>query len=90
MPQEGPGPASPSETDAPEGRGGHGAAKEPLILWWMPLLALLAPLAFAAWKAASAAEEPLRAGLEALLWPGGGLYLIAVAVLWAGWKIELE
>ena len=63
--------------------------KEPLILWWMPVLSLLAPLVFAAWRAASASDG-LDAALKALVWPGAGLYLAAVAVLWAGWKIELE
>ena len=62
---------------------------EPLILWWMPLVALVAPIAYAAWKLASASDG-LSAGLEALAWPGVGLYLAMVAVLWAGWKIELE
>ena len=64
--------------------------KEPLILWWMPVVALAAPLAFAAWKAASADAGPLTAGLNALAWPGILLYVGAVAVLWGGWKIELE
>ena len=63
--------------------------KEPLILWWMPVLSLLAPLVFAAWKAASVSDG-FDAALKALVWPGAGLYLAAVAVLWAGWKIELE
>jgi hypothetical protein len=60
---------------------------EPLILWWMPLVALAAPLIWAAWKAVS---DGAGDGLLALLWPGVALYLGSVAVLWAGWKIELE
>ncbi len=64
--------------------------KEPLILWWMPIVALLAPLIWAAWEAASADNDAAGAALSALLWPGAALYLGAVAVLWAGWKIELE
>jgi hypothetical protein len=63
--------------------------KEPLILWWMPLVALVAPIGYAAWKLTSASDG-VNAGLEALAWPGVGLYLAMVAVLWAGWKIELE
>jgi hypothetical protein len=63
---------------------------EPLILWWMPVLSLLAPLLFAAWSAVSADAHAVRAALTAFLWPGLGFYLGAVAVLWAGWKIELE
>jgi hypothetical protein len=64
--------------------------REPLILWWMPLVALLAPLVWAAWEAASAESGALGEAFEALLWPGVALYLGTVAVLWAGWKIELE
>jgi hypothetical protein len=26
----------------------------------------------------------------ALIWPGLPLYLVTLAVLWGGWKIELE
>jgi hypothetical protein len=63
--------------------------KEPIILWWMPVVALLAPIIWAAWRAISA-DDGLGAGLTALAWPGLALYGGAVAVLWAGWKIELE
>lgn len=63
---------------------------EPLIFWWMPVLALLAPLVLAAWKAATADADGLEKGAIAFVWPGVLLYLGAVAVLWAGWKIDLE
>ena len=63
---------------------------EPVILWWMPFVALLAPMVYAAWKAASADGDALGAGVWALVWPGIALYLGALAVLWGGWKIELE
>ena len=66
------------------------SSREPLILWWMPLLALLAPLVFGAWKGASAADDAVREAVVAFLWPGAGFYVTALAVLWAGWKIELE
>jgi len=61
--------------------------KEPLILWWMPVVALLAPLVYAAWKAT---DENFSSGLEAFFLPGVGFYVLALAVLWGGWKIELE
>jgi hypothetical protein len=73
-----------SEEPAPE------EAKEPLILWWMPLVALVAPLVWAAWAGVSADSGGAGEALAAMLWPGVALYLGAVAVLWAGWKIELE
>ena len=62
---------------------------EPLILWWMPVVSFVAPLAYAAWKVVSGGDG-LTAGLQALAWPGAGLYFAMIAVLWAGWKIELE
>jgi hypothetical protein len=56
----------------------------------MPVVALLAPIAWAAWRAASTDAAALDAFLNALVWPGAALYAGAVALLWAGWKIELE
>ena len=56
----------------------------------MPLVALVAPLIFAAWKLVSVEGDALAEALLALAWPGVLLYVGAVAVLWAGWKIELE
>jgi hypothetical protein len=64
--------------------------REPLILWWMPVVALLAPVVWAAWKGVSADGDGLGEALAALVWPGVALYAGALAVLWAGWKIELE
>lgn len=63
---------------------------EPLILWWMPIVALIAPLLAMIWQGATADGDALGAAAFALLWPGGPLYLGALAVLWGGWKIELE
>lgn len=63
---------------------------EPLIVWWMPVVALIAPVVWAAWKAFSADADALGEALRALVWPGAALYLVAVAVLWAGWKVELD
>jgi hypothetical protein len=56
----------------------------------MPIVALVAPLIFAAWTGVSAAEDALKDAAIAFFWPGMGLYLGGLAVLWAGWKIELE
>jgi hypothetical protein len=61
--------------------------KEPLVLWWMPVVALLAPLAWAAW---TTADKGLADGALAFVWPGVLLYIGALAVLWGGWKIDLE
>jgi hypothetical protein len=56
----------------------------------MPLAALLAPLVYAAWKGASASDGALEAALVTLVWPGVLLYAGTLAVLWGGWKIDLE
>jgi hypothetical protein len=69
---------------------GESKSREPLILWWMPVVALLAPLLLAAWQGATADADALTAALEAFLWPGVLLYAGALAVLWGGWKIDLE
>lgn len=65
-------------------------AHEPLILWWMPVVALVAPLAWAGWQGASAGTDGLAQALSALVWPGVALYAGTLAVLWGGWKIDLE
>ena len=64
--------------------------KEPLILWWMPLVALTAPVVLAAWKGATASGGALGDAVIGFFWPGVLLYAAALAVLWGGWKIELE
>jgi hypothetical protein len=65
-------------------------SNEPLILWWMPVLSLLAPAVYAAWKGATADADVIGEAALALVWPGVLLYAAAVAVLWGGWKIDLE
>ena len=69
---------------------GHERPKEPLILWWMPIVALLAPLIAVIWAGTTADDDALGEAALALVWPGVPLYLVTVAVLWGGWKIELE
>ena len=70
----------------------HEAARagEPLILWWMPVVALLGPAIAFAWTLGTAEGDALGKALLAVVWPGLPLYLVVVAVLWGGWKIELE
>lgn len=67
-----------------------GRASEPLILWWMPVVALIVPVLAFAWTAATAETDALDKALFAIVWPGLPLYAATVAVLWGGWKIELE
>jgi hypothetical protein len=69
---------------------GDSKPREPLILWWMPVVALLAPLLLAAWQGATADTDAIETALSALVWPGVLLYAGALAVLWGGWKIDLE
>lgn len=65
-------------------------SKEPLLLWWMPVLALLAPVLSAAWYGVSAEGRALEEAVRGFLWPGVPLYFAALAVFWLGWKIDLE
>jgi hypothetical protein len=69
---------------------GDSKPREPLILWWMPVVALLAPLLLAAWQGATADTDAIETALRTLVWPGVLLYAGALAVLWGGWKIDLE
>jgi hypothetical protein len=64
--------------------------KEPLVLGWMPLLALIAPLLAAAWLGVSADSDALGKAAVGLVWPGVPAYFATLAVFWCGWKIELE
>lgn len=64
--------------------------KEPLLLWWMPVLALLAPALSAAWFGVSAENGSLSSAARGFLWPGVPLYFALLAVFWLGWKIDLE
>ena len=71
----------------------HGRAskpEDPFILWWMPIVALLAPLIWAAWEGVSADSDAFGDFAFALVWPGVVLYFGTLVLLWAGWKIDLE
>ena len=54
------------------------------------MIALLAPLLFAAWRAVSVDSDVVEKTVVAFFWPGIGLYAATLAVLWGGWKIDLE
>jgi hypothetical protein len=71
------------EDDTPEKR-------EPLLLWWMPVLALVAPIIAAAWQGVSADDDALGEAAFGLIWPGAPAYFATLAVFWLGWKVELE
>ena len=63
---------------------------EPLIPWWMFVVALVAPLISGAWHGATTDAEVGHAILSGLIWPGLPLYFGLIAIFWAAWKIELE
>ncbi len=65
-------------------------SREPFLLWWMPVVAFAAPLLLAAWEGATADADAVTDAVVAFFWPGVLLYFGALAVLWAGWKIDLE
>jgi RsiW-degrading membrane proteinase PrsW (M82 family) len=56
----------------------------------MPVAALLAPAGYAVFRAFVGEEGAVEELTRALLWPGVIIYVVAVAVLWAGWALELE
>ena len=64
--------------------------KDPLLLWWMPVVALIAPVLAAAWFGATADSGALLEAAKAFVWPGVAAYAATFAVLWGGWKIDLE
>ena len=43
---------------------------EPLILWWMPVVALIGPIIAAIWFGATAEDGALGEAAFALIWPG--------------------
>ena len=64
--------------------------KDPLVLWWMPVLSLIAPIVSAAWKGATADSGVAKEALIGLVWPGLPLYFGLLVIFVAAWKIELE
>ncbi len=77
-------------TEQPESREETGEHHEPLLLWWMPALALVAPIISAAWFGVSADSDALNDAAIGLAWPGIPAYFATLAVFWLGWKVELE
>jgi len=61
---------------------------------WSGLLALAGTAAFAAWRAAAADAEGTGDRLAAfgsnLLWPGVLIFFGLAAMVWMGWKINLD
>jgi hypothetical protein len=66
------------------------APKDPLVLWWMPVVAIVAPIIAAAWKGATADSGALKEALIGFAWPGLPLYFGLLVIFIAAWKIELE
>jgi hypothetical protein len=56
----------------------------------MPAVALIAPVVAAVWLGATADSDGLQEAVKGFFWPGAAVYLITFAVLWGGWKIDLE
>jgi hypothetical protein len=58
--------------------------------WWTGLFPLSVALGIAGWSAATADDRALRAFLTALLWPGGGAFLLVAVVVWLGWVLDID
>jgi len=63
---------------------------ETWLPWWMPVVALVAPIISGAWQGATADADVFKHVMTGLLWPGLPLYFGLIALFWAAWKIELE
>jgi hypothetical protein len=46
----------------------------------------------AAWRAANAGagESQAAAFAQALLWPGGAVFLVVLVVVWLGWILDID
>ncbi len=58
--------------------------------WWTMLFPLVVALGLAGWSAAAAEDGGLRAFATALLWPGGGAFLLVAVVVWLGWVLDID
>ena len=54
------------------------------------LFPLAAALGLAGWSAATAEDDGLRSFLTALIWPGGGVFLLVAVVVWLGWVLDID
>ena len=65
-----------------------------LLLFWSAVLGLAAAAAFGAFRAVSAEDEDVGGRLTAfgmnLLWPGVLIFAGVAAVVWMGWKANLD
>jgi tellurite resistance protein TehA-like permease len=64
--------------------------KDPLLLWWMPIVPIVAPVVSAVWFGATADSDALVEAAKAFVWPGLAAYAVLFAVIWGGWKLDLE
>jgi hypothetical protein len=65
-----------------------------LLLFWSVVLGLAAAAAFSAYRAVSASGEDTGGRLAEfamnLLWPGAVILVGVAAVVWMGWKANLD
>ena len=61
-----------------------------MLLLWSVLLGLVLAAAFAAFQAVSASDEHLAEFATNLLWPGALIFAAVAAVVWVGWKANLD
>ncbi len=61
-----------------------------LLLFWSVLLGLAAASAFSAYRAANGDDSAVRDFATNLAWPGVLIFAAAVAVVWFGWKANLD
>ena len=61
-----------------------------MLLFWSVLLGLVLAAAFAAYQAVSASDERVAEFATNLLWPGALIFVGVAAVVWMGWKANLD
>ena len=65
-----------------------------MLLFWCAVLGLAAAAAFGAFRAVSSSGEDVGGRLAEfvmnLLWPGGLIFAGVAAVVWMGWKANLD
>ncbi len=59
---------------------------DPRFPWWLPLPGMALALGWAAFTAATAGAD----FMQALLWPGAGIFALTTVAAWLGWQLEID
>lgn len=59
---------------------------QPRFPWWLPLPGVALAAVWAAYQGVTGGG----AILEALLWPGGGIFVVTTLTTYLGWRLDLD